>query len=130
MADKEYVIGLFRHLSHDSDRFFEKVADDVFWTVMGTHPLAGEYHTKQDFLDHTFGRLNKILTGAIALNLDSVLVDGDYAAVEMKARFTGKNGKVYENVYCWVVRFKGDMIAEVKAYVDSAIVQRLVDENE
>jgi len=130
MADRQYVIGLFRHLSHDSARFFEKVADDVRWIVMGTHPLAGEYHSKQDFHDRTFGRLNKILTGEIALNLDRVLVDGDYAAVEMKARLTGKNGKVYENVYCWVVRFEGDTIAEVRAYVDSAIVQKLVDENE
>jgi uncharacterized protein len=27
----------------DGDAFFEHVADDVDWTVMGTHPLAGHY---------------------------------------------------------------------------------------
>ena len=34
--------------------FFTHVADDVDWTVEGTHPLAGHYRTKSDFLAHTF----------------------------------------------------------------------------
>jgi len=44
-----------------NDKFFEYVADDVHWRVMGTHPLARTYNSKQDFLSHTFERLNKIL---------------------------------------------------------------------
>jgi uncharacterized protein len=56
-----YVESLFANLEHgNSDVFFEPVADDVNWTVMGTHPLAGTYHTKADFLAHTFARLDKI----------------------------------------------------------------------
>jgi hypothetical protein len=30
--------------------FFISVADDINWTVMGTHPLAGVYNSKADFL--------------------------------------------------------------------------------
>ena len=48
-----YVKSLFANLeSGKSDAFFEHVADDVNWTVMGSHPLAGTYYTKADFLAH------------------------------------------------------------------------------
>ena len=49
-----YVKSLFANLEDGkSSAFFEHVADDVNWTVMGTHPLAGTYHTKADFLART-----------------------------------------------------------------------------
>jgi len=39
----DYVRQLFENLSigGDATAFFDRVADDVHWTVMGTHPLAG-----------------------------------------------------------------------------------------
>jgi hypothetical protein len=33
--------------------FWARVADDVDWTVEGTHPLAGRYHNKQEFIEAT-----------------------------------------------------------------------------
>ena len=46
----EYVRGIFSHLaSGDGKKFFEHVADDVDWTVEGTHPLAGHYRSKAEF---------------------------------------------------------------------------------
>ena len=45
----------------NASSFFDNVADDVHWTVMGTHPLAGVYKSKEDFLKNTFERLDKVL---------------------------------------------------------------------
>jgi ketosteroid isomerase-like protein len=58
------------------------------------------------------------------------MVDGDWAAVELEALSTALNGKPFNNHYCWVTRFAGDRIVEVRAYLDSALVQQLLDENE
>lgn len=56
------VRDIFKNLeTGDENRFFTFVADDVDWTVEGTHPLAGHYHTKADFLAHTFEKLAKVL---------------------------------------------------------------------
>jgi ketosteroid isomerase-like protein len=42
----ERVREIFKGLEKgDGAAFFEHVADDVDWTVMGTHPLAGRYHS-------------------------------------------------------------------------------------
>ena len=126
-----YVRNLFANLeSGNSDAFFEHVADDVDWTVMGTHPLAGTYHTKADFIAHTFARLNKILKEGVVLRVTNVLVDGESAAVEMESLSTALNGKPFDNRYCWVVRFSEGTIVDVRAYLDSALVERLIDENE
>jgi hypothetical protein len=42
--DEQMVRSIFAGLERgDGDAFFEHVADDVDWTVMGTHPFAGHY---------------------------------------------------------------------------------------
>jgi ketosteroid isomerase-like protein len=54
---KEYVYGIFGFLEKgQSKEFFKNVAEDVKWTVMGTHPLAGIYKSKSEFLAATFDR--------------------------------------------------------------------------
>lgn len=122
---------IFSHLeSGAGDKFFEHVADNVDWTVEGTHPLAGRYVSKEDFHAHTFARLNKVLPGGTQLHVQSVLTDGDWVVVELRSHAIAKSGMRFDNRYCWVVRFKDEMIVEVRAYLDSALVQKLIDENE
>jgi uncharacterized protein len=127
----EYVNRLFDNLSTGkASTFFDNVADDVHWTVMGTHPLAGVYKSKKDFLKNTFERLDKVLKEGVILKVDHALVSGDTAVVEMNQTSTALNGKAFPNTYCWVVRFVDDMITEVRAYVDSFLVKQVIDENE
>lgn len=129
--DVETVRRIFSHLESGSGKsFFEHVADNVDWTVEGTHPLAGHYRSKQDFQAHTFERLNRILPTGAQLHVEHILIDGEWAAVELRSNAVAKNGMRFDNRYCWVVRFEDQTIVEVRAYLDSALVQRLIDENE
>jgi uncharacterized protein len=127
----EYVNRLFENLSTgNGNAFFDKVVDDVYWRVMGTHLLAGVYKSKEDFLKNTFERLNKVLKGGVIMKVDHSLVSGNTAVVEMTSTSTALNGKAFPNTYCWVVRFVDGMITEVRAYVDSFLVKQVIDENE
>jgi len=47
-ADGEALFGLLEDPQTTSG-FFERVAEDVHWTVMGTHPLVGSYTSKAAF---------------------------------------------------------------------------------
>ena len=58
------------------------------------------------------------------------IVQGVWAVVELEALSTALNGKPFANRYCWVCRFAGETIVEVRAYLDSALVAQLIDENE
>lgn len=130
-ASVDVVRRIFSHLESGSgDEFFAHVADDVDWTVEGTHPLAGRYLSKADFYAHTFARLNKILPGGTQLHVENILIDDNWAAVELRSHAIAQNGMRFDNRYCWVMRFKDEVIVEVRAYLDSALVQKLINENE
>jgi ketosteroid isomerase-like protein len=129
---REDRISLFRNLEtpESQERFWERVADNVDWTVQGTHPLAGRYRGKEQFTKATFGRLGRLLQGGVALRLDHLYVDGDTAVAELLSSATTNEGAPFDNRYCWVCRFEGDMIVEVRAYLDSAMVSYTVSRNE
>jgi uncharacterized protein len=122
---------LFSNLENkNSDIFFRFVSNSVQWTVMGTHPLAGTYRDKQSFLDHTFHRLNRILKDGVRLRITHICVSGTTAVVELEAMSVALNGTPFHNRYCWICRFNGGKIVEVRAYLDSALVQKLLKDNE
>ena len=54
----ERIREIFKSLENsDAASFFERVADNVDSTVMGTHPLAGHYDSKKAFIEGTFAKL-------------------------------------------------------------------------
>ncbi len=110
--------------------FWARVADDVDWTVEGTHPLAGRYRSKAQFVEATFARLAGVLTDGVKLELTHFYVDGDTVIAELHSTSTTNEGAKFANDYCWVCRFDGDMIVEVRAYLDSMMVAYTVLRNE
>jgi ketosteroid isomerase-like protein len=84
----ERIREIFKSLENsDAASFFERVADNVDWTVMGTHPLAGHYDSKKAFIEGTFAKLGQVLPKEAQL-LDSMAdrmegkSTGDKAALE------------------------------------------------
>jgi ketosteroid isomerase-like protein len=121
---------IFRGLEHgDGDAFFAHVADDVDWTVMGTHPLAGNYHSKASFIAGTFAKLGQVLPEGAQLHVDHLIVKDDQAVVELHSLATASNGMRFDNRYCWIVFFENGRIVRVRAYLDSAMVGELFREN-
>jgi ketosteroid isomerase-like protein len=123
---------LFRLLERPetAPAFFERVADDVTWTVMGTHPLAGTYTSKADFIVATFERLAPLMRAGVHLTLVDLFLDGDTMIAELRAGSTTLEGARYDNALCWVCRFDGDQIVDVRAYLDSAMIAWTVERNE
>jgi ketosteroid isomerase-like protein len=132
-ADREQLFGNLAHPDTMS-AFFERVADDVDWTVAGTHPIAGRYTDKQVFLEATFDRLRPLMREGIHLELRHLFVDGDTAVVELQAMSTTLDGSPYDYILCWVCRFDsaepGATVVEVRAYLDSAMVTWTITRNE
>ena len=126
----EQVRKIFQGLeSGDGAAFFQHVADDVDWTVMGTHPLAGHYSSKKSFIEGTFAKLGHVLPQGTQLQVEHLLVKDDQAVVELRSLATAKNGMRFDNRYCWIVYFRDELIVTVRAYLDSTMVARLFEEN-
>ena len=126
----DFVRNVFKGLEKgDGAAFFEYVADDVDWIVMGTHPLAGHYSSKQAFIDGTFAKLAQVLPQGAQLHVENLIVKDDQAVVELHSLATAKNGMRFDNRYCWVVYFQKGVMVRIRAYLDSAMVARLFEEN-
>jgi ketosteroid isomerase-like protein len=92
--------------------------------------LAGRNHNKQEFIHATFGRLDGVLQGGVKLEVGHLYVDGDTTIAELLATSTTNEGASFDNRCCWVCRFDGDMIVEVRAYLDSTMVDYTIHRNE
>ena len=126
----EHVREIFKGLATgNGSAFFEHVAENVDWTVMGTHPLSGHYPSKQAFLQGTFAKLKKVLPQGVQLTVEHILLAEDSAAVELRSVATAKNGMRLDIRDCWIVYFQGDSIVRARLYLDSALVTRLFEEN-
>ena len=121
---------IFKGLENgDGAAFFEHVADNVDWIVEGTHPLAAHYLSKRAFIEGTFAKLAQVLPQGAQLHVEHLLVKDDEAVVELHSLATAKNGMRFDNRYCWVVYFQNGVIVRIRAYLDSAMVARLFEEN-
>jgi ketosteroid isomerase-like protein len=97
----ESVREIFKGLEKgDGAAFFERVADDVDWIVMGTHPLAGHYRSKKSFIEGTFAKLAQVLPQGAQLQVEHLVVKDDEAVVELHSLVTAKNGMRFDNRYC------------------------------
>jgi ketosteroid isomerase-like protein len=96
---------------------------------MGTHPLAGHYLSKKGFIEGTFAKLVQVLPHGAQLHVEYLIVKGDQAAVELHSLATARNGMRFDNRYCCAVYFQNSVIVRVRAYLDSAVVATLFEEN-
>ncbi|MFD7536317.1 nuclear transport factor 2 family protein [Streptomyces sp. NPDC059819] len=108
------------------DSFFGHVSDDVQWTMVGRHPLAGKYRNKKDFLDGTLEQVRS-RSGGLCFRLKQMYGTSSFVTVVMEGVATATDGRPYDPFYVWLCRFEGDTIVEVQAYVDTMVVTDLID---
>lgn len=126
MSAKDLVTELFEKWeSGDSSHFFAAVAADVTWTAIGSTPISGVSRSKAEYTRHTYAPLEKVFAGSTSCKVKRIVAEGDIVVVEWHGETPLARGGVYANDYCWVVRVKGETLAEVTGYFDTAAVNAL-----
>ncbi|GAB7350926.1 hypothetical protein MBLNU459_g1437t1 [Dothideomycetes sp. NU459] len=130
---REDIKSLFANLSNgNAEAFYSRVSPDVEWDVLGHHPLAGHFTTLEDWKRGALGPINAVLREPLQLQVRNIVGGGteEWAVVELFANGICKNGMEYPQQYSWVMRFdnKGTIV-QVRAYLDSALVQKAIDQN-
>ncbi len=140
MSSAEKVRALFEPFSiqgrqHEATNL---IVDDVDWTIMGHSPMSRKYAGKEDFVNNTLKVLSgRILTEPLRLRVANVVgtvtgddkIDGE-VAVEFEAiDAVCKNGLKYEMRYVWVCLFEKGRIVKVRAYLDTDLLTRAMEQN-
>jgi len=108
--------------------FFDKLAENVSFIVRGRlNPLAGHYNSRSQVLE-VFQRLSSGFTAPPTCKVTNIFVDGDGAVVEMSLDAMTKSGYNFYEDLCFVCKYAGNSIVEVRIYVDTAAEIKLMSE--
>ncbi len=109
----------------DGMAFFNTLAEDVQWTVIGTSPVSRTYTSRQAFVDGAAKPLTAKLAGPIQPTVVNIIAEGDNVVLQWEGKATTKAGRPYNNSYCWVMRVADGKVREGTAYIDTELVADL-----
>ena len=129
MVTEEVVRKTFSPIETNEGSFPSYLADNISWTLTGQDtPMAGHYTTKADLLERVFMSIYARMDGPLKSKITSILISGDWAVVEIKTEGVTKKGNKYVQEFCWICRYEGEIIVEVREYLDGARLKRLLEE--
>ncbi len=106
----------------DMDACFALLADDVTWTNIGSTKFSGTYIGKQAIAEDLLGPLFSQLKAGISSQIERLTAEGDIVVAQTSGTAETMDGTPYNNTYCQVIRICDGQIADVKEYMDTALI--------
>ena len=102
---------------------------DAIWKVMpkgipGEGEHMGRDYIVDEFLAPVRGMFNP---GEPKVEIDTLIAQGDLVAAELRGFGHFKNGKEYNNTYCWFFEVRDGMVYSIHEYMDSLYIKNLVE---
>jgi ketosteroid isomerase-like protein len=101
---------------------FDLMAEDVTWQWMGVSQWTRTFEGKQMVVGKLFGGVAETVSPSFSVDVHHIHADGNHVLVEHTGRNELPDGRRYDNRYCWVFRFQGDLVHEVREYMDTLLV--------
>ncbi|PTL75064.1 nuclear transport factor 2 family protein [Vitiosangium sp. GDMCC 1.1324] len=123
MENKQMLQRVFAELAKGNGApFVESLADDARWTIIGTTSWSRTYQgmkaIRTELLDPLFSRFADRYTATA----HRFIAEDDHVAVEVRGRVTTKEGRPYNNTYCYVFRLADGKVRELTEYCDTELV--------
>ena len=109
----------------DSGPFFDLIAEDVRWTVIGSTPVSGVYESKRALIEAAFGPLLERLDGKLSTRFVDLAAEGDKVFLRFESSGVTKTGLPYEQVYCFAMVMREQRIVEIVAYLDTELLVKV-----
>lgn len=106
----------------DLDACFALLADDITWTNIGSTKFSGTYSGKQAIAENLLGPLFNQLKSGISSHIERLIAESDFVVAQTNGQAETLDGTPYNNIYCQVIRIHDGRIAEVKEYMDTALI--------
>jgi hypothetical protein len=103
-------------------------APDMVWRIEGRSRAAGEYRSKQQFVDEVlapFGARFPAEAPFRPVTIRSIHADGDTVIVLWDGRGVANDGEPYENSYAWFMRLRDGLVVDATAFFDSIAFDEL-----
>jgi len=98
---------------------FANMADNVSWLVPGnTLGVSGVKRGKDEILKFMSG-IGDVFPEGMHSQITRAYADGDTVILELTNKAKVKNGKSYENEYCFVFELENGKIRRIREYTDT-----------
>jgi uncharacterized protein len=120
-TNRRIVEQAFARWSAGGSGFFDEVlAAHVVWTIEGSGPSAGEYRSRQAFIERAVRPFAARLARPVRPSSVRLWADGDHVIARWKGEGVARDGRPYRNSYAWILRMQGGKAVEVSAFLDLA----------
>jgi len=117
----EYVFG--ETAKGNGQPFLDALAEDAEWTVIGSTGWSKTYRGKAVILSDLIAPLRRVLAPPRRTHAHHMIAEGNMVAVQGQGENTTRDGRKYENTYCWVFAFRGGQIRSVTEYADTELIR-------
>jgi uncharacterized protein len=108
--------------------FVDVLAEDAEWTVIGSTSWSKTYRGKPQILSDLFGPLRRVLAAPRQSHALHMIAEGNLVAVQGQGKNTTRDGRSYNNTYCWIFAFRDAKVAAVTEYLDTELVRSVLGE--
>jgi ketosteroid isomerase-like protein len=127
--NKQLMQEVFAELSKGNSKpFFESLADDVRWTIVGTTSWSRTFQGKERVLAELLTPLRARIVDRIKITAHRFIAEGDHVVVEARGQSMTTAGRPYNNTYCWIYRFAEGKVQELTEYLDTQLVEAALGE--
>ena len=122
--NKQLMEHIFAELSKGNGQpFVDALAEDIQWTWMGTLKWSKTFNGKESVINELLNPGTSMLTAPFFKYFaECFIAEGDYVVVESRGENALRDGRSYNNKYCWVCRLADGKLQELHEYMDTELV--------
>jgi ketosteroid isomerase-like protein len=108
--------------------FLDALAEDAEWTVIGSTGWSKTYRGKQQILSDLIAPLRRVLAPPRKSHALHMIAEGNLVAVQGQGENTTRDGRRYDNTYCWIFAFRDGRVRAVTEYADTELMRAVLGE--
>jgi ketosteroid isomerase-like protein len=108
--------------------FLDALAEDAEWTVIGSTGWSRTYRSKPQILSDLFAPLRRVLAPPRRSHALYMIAEGNMVAVQGHGENITRDGRKYDNTYCWIFAFRNGQVAAVTEYADTELMRSVLGE--
>jgi uncharacterized protein len=122
----EFVFG--ETAKGDWQPFVDVLSEDAEWTVIGSTGWSKTYRGKPQILNDLFAPLRRVLAPPRTNHALYMIAEGNMVAVQGQGKNTTRDGRRYDNTYCWIFAFRDGQVRAVTEYADTELMRSVLGE--
>jgi ketosteroid isomerase-like protein len=123
MNTREIVTGFFEHMAANQfAEAFEKLDENVVYTVVGSTPTSGVYNGKKDLFERLIPALARF-TEPVKIKVKEYIVENDRAVVITAGVGEAPFGHYVQDPCIFVLRVRDGRIVDLLEFVDTVMLE-------